>query len=391
VQEVIVTTEQHYQNFLKHLSNCVAFGFDTEFIGEETYHPRLCLVQVATPDTLYVLDPLSLDSLDAFWEMVIDPARVTIVHAGREEIRLCQLWGKKSPGNLVDLQIAAGLTGLPYPLGHGNLVNLVLGTQIAKGETLTDWRRRPLTPEQIEYAFDDVRYLMRLWDKLSGKLLELGRGGWLVEEVDRLCNVVNPGEPTAVEKWRKLRGSGGLDRKRLGVLRALFQWREEQAVVTNRPVRSIVRDDLLVEIAKRNPTRSRDLSVVRGLPRRYQDEILAVVEQARTLPSSQLPSLTEREQETPQLNWLCGILNAYLGCWCLRQKLASNLVASNQDVRNLVRQKLGMRAEDPILKQGWRAQHVLPDLLDVLEGRRSLRIGNLRSETPLEMDNPGGG
>src|SRR5438128_6846420 len=108
LQEQIVTDPAALAEFCAYLSSCPEFGFDTEFVGEDTYHPRLCLVQVATAERLLLIDPLSAGPLDAFWNLVVDPARQVIVHAGREEVRLCRLWTGKTPGNLFDLQIAAG-------------------------------------------------------------------------------------------------------------------------------------------------------------------------------------------------------------------------------------------------------------------------------------------
>ncbi len=224
-----------------HLSGHSHFGFDTEFVGEDTYHPRLCLIQAATPDRLFLIDPLSAGPLDAFWDLVVDPGRVVVVHAGREEVRLCRLGAGKTPGNLFDLQIAAGMVGMTYPLGHGPLVGQVLGVRLSKGETRTEWRDRPLTPEQIRYAFDDVRYLLPTWGKLSGRLEKMGRTEWAREEFTRLARTASPEEPIAEEKWRKLRGIGSLDRRRLAAARALFNWREETAARTNRPARTIVR------------------------------------------------------------------------------------------------------------------------------------------------------
>src|SRR5438093_1364678 len=161
--EEIVSTPEQLTACCAHLASHPHFGFDTEFVGEETYHPRLCLVQAAAPDRLFLIDPLSAGPLDAFWRLVVDPGRVTIVHAGREEVRLCRLWTGQTPGNLFDLQLAAGLVGLAYPLGHGALVSYVLRLQLTKGETLTEWRDRPLTRAQIRYAIDDVRYLLPVW------------------------------------------------------------------------------------------------------------------------------------------------------------------------------------------------------------------------------------
>ena len=150
----------------------------------------------------------------------MDPAVVDVVHAGREEVRLCRLWTGQTPGNLFDLQLAAGLVGLTYPLGHGPLIGQVLGVHLSKGETLTEWRRRPLTPEQIRYAFDDVRCLLPAWKKLSGTPRKAGPDGVAREEFDRLARTASPEEPAAEERWRKLRGLGSLDRRRLAVVRA---------------------------------------------------------------------------------------------------------------------------------------------------------------------------
>src|SRR5947209_2205821 len=165
-----------------HLAGCSAFGFDTEFIGEDTFHPRLCLVQVATAERLFVIDPLAAGPLDRFWELVADPARVVVVHAGREEIRMCQHGCGRPPGNLFDLQIAAGLVGIGYPMGHAALIWHLLKVQLSKAETLTDWAQRPLTAQQLRYGYDDVRYLLPLWRQLTKRLDKLDRAEWAAEE-----------------------------------------------------------------------------------------------------------------------------------------------------------------------------------------------------------------
>jgi ribonuclease D len=388
--EQIITQPEELPPALEHLAACAQFGLDTEFVGEDTYHPRLCLVQVATPERLYLIDPLTVGPLDEFWKLVVDPGHEVIVHAGREEVRLCYFWTRQKPGNLFDLQLAAGLVGLPYPLGHGTLVNQVLGVQLAKGETLTEWRDRPLTRAQIRYAFDDVRFLLPLWKRLSERLAELNRTAWAKEEFAHLAENSLP-EEAAPEKWRKLRGLGSLDRRRLAMVRALYAWREETAARLNRPARAVVRDDLIVEIARRNPTRERDLQVIRGLPHRDLSAILEVVGQARSLPVDQCPRLPEREQDIPQVNLVAAVLTAVLGDFCARQHLAPNLVASNQDVRLLVRARFhgaAMPAESS-LTHGWRAEHVLPELLAVLEGRRGVWVANLRSEAPFAFEDKG--
>jgi ribonuclease D len=393
LKEHVITQPHELTACCQHLAERRRFGFDTEFVGEDSYHPRLCLVQVATDDALFLIDPFTAGPLDAFWNVVTDPANLVIVHAGREEVRLCHLWSGRTPANLFDLQIAAGLTGLAYPLGHGNLVNQVLGVRLSKGETLTEWRSRPLTRAQIRYAFDDVRYLLPVWARLSAQLEALGREGWAREEFARLAANSTPDEAgvlSGAEKWRKLRGLGSLDRRRLAIVRELYAWREESAARTNRPPRVIVRDDLLIEIARRNPVKARDLHPVRGLPKRDLQAIVQVVERARGLPLEQCPTVAEREQDPPQVGLVVSVLMAALGDFAARERLAANLAATTQDVKLLVRARLQGEPAPPesLLTHGWRAAHVLPHLQAVLDGRRSLRIHDVRAEAPFAYADP---
>jgi ribonuclease D len=192
------------------------------------------------------------------------------------------------------------------------------------------------------------------------------------------------------EKWRRLRGLGSLDRRRLAIVRALYLWREETADQINRPTRAICRDDLLIEIARRNPNRTRDLEVIRGLPHRHLDAILQVVAQTRKIPSEQYPPLVDRDLDPPQVGWATNILLAVLGDLCVRRQLAPNLVATNADVKALVRARFRNEPlpHESSLTHGWRGQHILPELQTVLEGRRAVRIANLKDDAPLAVDSP---
>jgi ribonuclease D len=388
LERSMITTAAQLAECCAFLESCREIGLDTEFVGEETYHPHLCLVQVAARDRLMLIDPLSAGDLDRFWQLLVEPERTVVVHAGREEVRLCRLSCGRAPPNLFDLQIAAGLVGMAYPLSHGNLVSQLLGVSLLKRETLTEWRDRPLAAEQIEYAYDDVCHLLPAWEKLSSRLRKLERLEWAREECARLCLDPIAEDSGVVEKWRKLRGIGSLSRRQLGMVRALFGWREELAERTNRPPRTLVRDDLLVEIVRRNPSRERDLQRIRGLPRRDLPAILKVLEHSRSLAPEQLPDAAERVQDPPKVNLLAGVLQAVLGDLAARRRLAPNLIASSSDVKELVRAAIKGKplSKDSILANGWRSAHVLPDLLAVLEGKRALRIADLQGETPFAVE-----
>src|SRR5262249_46780268 len=180
--ENLITHAADLTTCLEHLAAAPVIGFDTEFVGEDAYRPELCLVQVATAERLFVIDPYAAGPLDAFWKLLLDPARTTVVHAGREEVRMCNFRAGAPPANVFDVQLAAGLVGLTYPIGYSGLVNELLGQRMTKGETLTDWRRRPLSPAQLRYAFDDVRFLLPLWKKLTDRLKHHKRLDWAGEE-----------------------------------------------------------------------------------------------------------------------------------------------------------------------------------------------------------------
>jgi ribonuclease D len=390
-EEIVVADPHALADCCAELAKTTHLGFDTEFVGEETYEPSLCLIQISTPGTLYLIDPLSAGTLDEFWKLLIEPARTVIVHAGREETRMCRRQSGQMPTNWFDLQVAAGLVGLNYPMGHASLVYHLLGIQLSKGETLTEWRHRPLSDSQITYAFDDVRYLLPLWQQLDTRLTELNRRDWARQEFTRFISQALPettNQPAVADKWRKLRGVGALDRRRLGLLREMFLAREAIAATMNRPPRVLVRDDLLVEIARRNPKSPDEIQTMRGMAKRFVHPLWEAVERARQLTAEQLPKNIEREQDRPQVALIVNLLGAILNDFCARERLAVSLTATMSDLRDLVRAKMQKESPSPtnLLMGGWRKEVVLPILLEVLEGKRSVRITNLQAESPFALE-----
>jgi ribonuclease D len=390
-EEIVVADSHALADCCAELAKATHLGFDTEFVGEETYEPSLCLIQVATPGTLYLIDPLSAGPLDAFWQLLVEPTRTVIVHAGREEVRLCRRMGGQAPTNWFDLQIAAGLVGLAFPMSHAALVNQFLGVQLSKGETLTEWRHRPLSQSQLTYAFDDVRYLLPVWQRLDAKLGSLNRREWAQQEFSRFVAQSLPevnNQAVLADKWRKLRGISSLDRRRLGLVREMFQAREAIAANVNRPARYLVRDDLLIEIARRNPKSPDEIQTMRGMAKRFVTPMWEAVERARQLDGNDLPTVVERDRDRPQVALIVNLVAAILNDFCARQRLAFGLTATMNDLRDLVRAK--MQKADPsasnVLLTGWRRDAVLPILLEVLEGQRSVRIADLQADSPFAFE-----
>src|SRR3989339_1051090 len=170
-----VTTQDELRSYCGQLARAPSIALDTEFVSERSYRPVLCLVQVVAQGQFALLDPLSIEDLTPFWEVLAAPGHETIVHAGRGEVEFCYEAVGRPPAGLFDVQIAAGLVGIEFPAGYGSLLAKLLGETPNKGETRTDWRRRPLSARQIEYALDDIRHLPAIRDKLHGRLEELHR------------------------------------------------------------------------------------------------------------------------------------------------------------------------------------------------------------------------
>ncbi len=254
-----ITTDRGLAKLCANLADAESIAFDTEFVSEHSYRPELCLIQVAAGDRLAVIDPQPLKSVRPFWELLAAPGHQTIVHAGREELLFCQGEVGQAPYDLFDVQIAAGLVGYEYPAGYGSLLAKLVGKRLEKGETRTDWRRRPLTAGQIDYALDDVRYLDEMAFKLRRRLSEMNRTGWMEAEMSSWMSDVRA--TRSGERWRKVSGTSNLSRRSLAVVREIWRWRESEAERRDCPTRRVLRDDLIVELAKR---RSSDPAQIRA-------------------------------------------------------------------------------------------------------------------------------
>jgi ribonuclease D len=390
--EQVVTRPDQLDELCRHLADCPVLAFDTEFVGEDSYRPDLCLIQVATPDRLAVIDPLAVGDVDPFWQALLDPGRTTVAHAGREETRLCWHATGRPPARLFDIQIAAALVGFPFPIGYSGVVQELMGHRTSKAETLTDWRRRPLTPAQMRYAFDDVRFLLPLYKLLTGRLRQLDRLAWADEEMATYTAEWISDDPTG-EKWRRVKGLGGLSRRELAVAREVFQWRDAFASRVNRPARQIMRDDLLADIARRSPARADDLLQFRGVPRGEAESIAAAVRKGLALPADQLPALPERDNDPPHVGTLATLLGVVLADLAARKYLAPNLIATGSDLKELVRSR--QPGADPLspdcrLAAGWRAEYIRPELDAVLDGKAVLAVRDPRKPAPLEVRSAGG-
>jgi len=385
----IITDQQRLEACCKTWRAAGAFAFDTEFIRDDTYNATLCLVQVTVDGAAALIDPTCELDLAPFWDLVTDKSVVVIVHAGKEDFEVCLRATGKVPRNVFDVQIAAGFVGLGYPLSLLRLVERVTHRRIVKGQTLTDWLHRPLTPEQVRYATEDVIYLPDVYRTLRAELERMGRLAWAEEEFRRFEDPDFYRAPAA-ERVRRLKGSSKLDGLGLLVLERLVEWRERWAQSRNRPTRALIRDDILVEIARRRPQQARELEVLRGFPqaknRKVVHELVGIIKAACQTPKSEWPTPREHRDDPPMTRALLDLLSAVIQAICHEEKLNWPLLGSPQRLRELLDFHAGRSGEIPPLLRGWREQFIGRRLLDLLEGRCRLHVSGWPDNPRLHLN-----
>jgi ribonuclease D len=360
-------------------------GFDTEFVGESTYEPQLCLIQVAAGERIFVIDPLAGLDLGEFWEALTEPDREVIALAARQELLFCLRYAGRPPHRLFDPQIAAGLVGYGYPLSHTNMLQRVLDVRVRGGETFTDWRKRPLTANQLHYAAEDVRSLAALRTSLRARAREQDRELWIDLECARLVYRVVQGQDE--ERWFRVSGAGRLNRRELAVLRELWLWRDAAARAQDSPPRRVLSDDLLMQIVRRKPQTTNDFLQLRGTDRYRRDaaSIVAAVEKAMQMPARDLPELISRD-DPPQVQILGQLASIVTNSLAAQEQVDVALLATTADLQDIVRWHLGLSKERPDVLEGWRGEILGRPLLDLLEGRSIIRVMDAQSKSPLRIE-----
>lgn len=338
-------------------------ALDTEFVRERTYLAELALVQLGDGAEIHLVDPVARMDVAPLVELLGNAGRTKVLHAARQDIEvlLPLLGAPLAP--VLDTQVAAALLGLPAQVGYADLVAREIGVQLAKGQARTDWLRRPLTPQQLEYAADDVRYLLPLADRLEERLAELGRAEWLAEECAALADPrLYRVDPT--EAWQRFKGTEQLRPAEQVRLRSLARWREERALRRNLPRSWVLADDSVREIARvapRDVTQLRDLRVMPdSAAGKLGAEILEALERAAGEP---LDGIEQRNdgRPTPEEQALQKRLADALRTIAARLELAPEVLATQKDLRRLVK---GDRDAPPL--RGWRRAAVGDALLEVL-------------------------
>lgn len=373
MQELFIDTPEQLQELAAELAASDWLAVDTEFIRERTYLPRLCLIQICDGRTAACIDPLALKDLAPLKTLLLDPNIVKVFHAARQDQEIfLNEWGEL-PSPVFDTQPAAALLGLGDQVGYGNLIQQLLKVELAKDHSRTDWSRRPLEKAQLRYALDDVIYLGQAYLKIHRQLEKLGRLEWLEPEFETLVSPATYAlEPMTM--WQRVKGRQHLRGVRLAVLQALAAWREEQALARNLPRRWVLKDEVLLEMARRSPKTLAELGGIRGLEpgviRNHGETLLQLIAEASQRPKSDWPVEKARPKRlTAQEEATVDLLSSALRLIADQAGLSPQAIASRKDLQALLQ-----TPEQAILLKGWRRKLAGEPLQQLLSGHHQIVI-----------------
>jgi ribonuclease D len=346
---------------------------DTEFLRETTYYPKLCLIQLASPDEAVLVDPLSPElDLAPFLLLMANRHVVKVFHAARQDLEIVWIIGRLIPAPLFDTQVAAMVCGYGDSVGYEQLANDLAKARIDKSSRFTDWSRRPLSEAQLAYAESDVTHLRDVYLALSADIAASGREAWVAEEMSVL-NSPGTYEVKPENAWARLKGRIRKP-KELALLIELAAWREREAQSRDVPRQRVLKDDALMDIVQRGPRSVEALAELRSVPNGFERsragaEVLAAIERGMALDPKTLPRL-ERERGRGGNGAVLDLLKVLLKAVSDAERVAPKIIASSDDLEAIA---FDDEADVPAL-QGWRREVFGEKALALKNGSLSLRI-----------------
>lgn len=369
----LITTTADLADACARLASHPFVTVDTEFLRETTYYPKLCLIQLASPDEAVLVDPLAPElDLAPFFELMTNEAVVKVFHAARQDLEIVWMLGRVLPTPLFDTQVAAMVCGYGDSVGYEQLANDLAKARIDKSSRFTDWSRRPLNEAQLVYAEADVTHLRDIYLALKADLETTGREGWVAEEM-AVLNSPATYEVKPENAWQRLKGRIRKP-KELAVLMELAAWREREAQHRDVPRQRVLKDDALMDIVARAPRSVEALAELRSVPNGFErsrsgGEVLAAIERGLALDPKTLPRL-ERERGRGGNGAVLDLLKVLLKAVAEAERVAPKIIASSDDLEAIASDD---EAGVPAL-QGWRREVFGDKALALKSGELGLRI-----------------
>jgi ribonuclease D len=369
-----ITSMDDLTAFCEKISSAEYIAVDTEFVRDKTYYPKLCLIQIASPDVIACIDPIALKDLSPLKPIFTNPEQIKVFHAARQDLEILFSELKAMPHPVFDTQIAATLLGLGEQIGYGNLVKSFLNIDLSKQHARADWEQRPLSSEQLEYAADDVRYLIQMYPLILNKLDKYGRRDWLQRDFDILTDPALY-QVDISELWQRVSGNQKLRRKQLAVLQELCIWREQTAMQKDKPRKWILADNHLIAIATQTPTSVHKLGKIRGLNtniiERHGEAIINAVQTALAKPEENWPAPQKRKQLNKNQEATIDALMAIAKLKAMQHSINIGAILNRSELEKLI-----LGEKELSIQTGWRYNLVGESLMNFLENKLSLEYNN---------------
>jgi ribonuclease D len=374
-----VTTEDDLAILCEKLKPCKVISLDTEFVRERTYFHRLGLIQVAGEGVCAAVDPILISDIGPFLDIITNPKVLKIFHAARQDLEILVRLTGQVITPVFDTQVAAALVGWGAQISFAKIVQKVTGKKISKAETYTDWCRRPLRQSQIDYALDDARFLLPVYERLGQVLKKMNRQDWIQAEFASLEKPQVYDLPDPRRQFLKIKNVRSLRQKSLAVMVELAAWREEEAIKRDTLPKSVVRDEPLLEIARSMPKNLDDLANIRGFHRKEVSKsgqaILDAIQKGMATPDDEIPELPEFDGYSTGKG-VEELLAAYIQIRSEELKIEPSVLAHRKRIHDFV--KCFERKEnldEHFLMQGWRKEYVGELLMSILDGSKAMVIG----------------
>jgi len=373
-----VTTDEDLPELIQKLENCEVLAVDTEFVREKTYFHRLGLIQIGGDGVYGAVDPISVKNLEPLLELLKRRDKIKVFHAGKQDLEILFRLTGEVVQPMFDTQVAASMVGWGAQISFAKIVKKVTGKIINKSETYTDWCRRPLRQSQIDYAIDDVRYLIPVYHKLVKQLDKLNRTEWVENEHRELVDPSYFELPDPQKVYLKVKNFRTLKPRNLAVLREVAAWREEQAMQRNCLAKSIIRDEPLLEIARNLPQSRKEIADIRGVYSREissnGDTIIDLIRKGMSISEDLYPTFPESSHYSTGRG-VEELLAAFVQIRSEVLKIEPHMLADRKMIHSFVEfhEKNEDLQKHPLF-HGWRKELIGSDLHLLLEGERGLSI-----------------
>jgi len=360
--------------FCGKINNAGYCAIDTEFVREKTYYAVLALIQIASEKDMACIDPLTIDNFDPFIALMQNRELIKVFHSPSQDLEILFQRFSCMPQPIFDTQLAAAVLGYDHQIGYADLVNQITGIKLEKKHTRANWSRRPLAEDEINYAMDDVRYLLPVYQTLKTELDDKKRYAWIEKDLLAMTSASNYQIETA-DLWRRLKGVQKLRGVELQIARHLCQWREQMAQQINLPRRWVVKDDLIIEIARLKPSKVIDLDSIRDVNEKFIEKhgnrVLAIVATAQDTPTSKWPQHDVKQSLSTPQQALGDCLMALCRIIAEDNQIAVATLATRKDIDSLITDRKNSR-----LSQGWRFSLAGEKLLNFLHGQSALSVSD---------------